>query len=216
MVITTNNKRYRIEALLLAAGQSKRFEGNKQLAIINKKPMLAHTLSVFAQSEFDAITVVLGANATAIKAALDKINVDLANTNEVHSNINSIIAANWQKGMGASIAAGIKNLAQEITHVFIGLNDQVEIRAKQCNLMIAESQKYPDKIVAAFYNGKVGAPAIFPRAHFADLALLNDDKGARDILRNNMANIIQLDLPEGAKDIDTKTDLLSYISTMPS
>ena len=216
MVIKTNNKRYRIEALLLAAGQSKRFEGNKQLAIINKKPMLAHTLSMLAQSKFDAITVVLGANASAIKAALDIVNVDLANTNKVHTNINSTIAANWQKGMGASIAAGVKNLAQEITHVFIGLNDQVEIRAKQCNLMIAGSQKYPDKIVAAFYNGKVGAPAIFPRAHFADLALLNDDKGARDILRSNMANIIRLDLPEGAKDIDTKTDLLSYISTKPS
>lgn len=216
MVITTNNKRYRIEALLLAAGESKRFEGNKQLAIINKKSMLAHTLSMLSQSEFDNITVILGANADAIKVVLEQIDVDLANTNEVHSNINSTVAANWQKGMGASIAAGVKNLAHEMTHVFIGLNDQVEIRAKQCNLMIAESQKYPDKIVAAFYNGKVGAPAIFPRAHFADLALLNDDKGARDILRSNMANIIRLDLPEGAIDIDTRTDLLSYISTKSS
>jgi molybdenum cofactor cytidylyltransferase len=142
--------------------------------------------------------------------------MDLSNTSEDHSNINSTIAANWQKGMGASIAAGVKNVGQEITHVFIGLNDQVEIRAKQCNLMIAESQKYPDKIVAAFYNGKVSAPAIFPRAHFDDLAQLNDDKGARDILRSNMAGIVSFDLPEGAKDIDTKTDLLSYISTQRS
>ncbi len=216
MVITIKNKLYHIEALLLAAGESKRFEGNKQLAIINKKPMLAHTLTMLVQSKFDVITVVLGANANTIKVALDQVNMNLANTNEVHSNIHSIIAENWQKGMGASIAAGVKNLAHEITHVFIGLNDQVEIRAEQCNLMIAESQKYPDKIVAAFYNGKVGAPAIFPRAHFAGLALLNDDKGARDILRSNMANIIRLDLPEGAKDIDTKTDLLSYISTKQS
>jgi len=216
MVITIKNELYRIEALLLAAGESKRFNGIKQLATIDEKSMLAHTLNMLVQSKFDAITVVLGANANTIKVALNQINADLANTSEVHSNINSTIAENWQKGMGASIAAGVKNLAQEITHVFIGLNDQVEIRAKQCNLMISESQKYPDKIIAAFYNGKVGAPAIFPRAHFADLALLNDDKGARDILRSNMANIIRLDLPEGAKDIDTKTDLLSYISTKPS
>lgn len=216
MAITTSNKLYRIEALLLAAGESKRFEGNKQLAIINKKTMLAHTLSMLSQSAFDNITVVLGANADVIKVALEQINVDLANTNEVHSNINFAVATNWHKGMGASIAAGVTNLAQEMTHVFIGLNDQVEIRAKQCNLMIAESQKYPDKIVAAFYNGKVGAPAIFPQAHFADLTLLNNDLGARDILRSNLANIIRVELPEGAKDIDTKTDLMSFISTKPN
>jgi molybdenum cofactor cytidylyltransferase len=210
------SKPYRIEALLLAAGESKRFNGIKQLATIDEKPMLAHTLSKLLESEFDAITVVLGANASAIKVALDQINVELANTDEVHSSINSIIAANWRQGMGASIAAGVKNLAQEMTHVFIGLNDQVEIRAEQCNLMIAESQKYPDKIVAAFYNGKVSAPAIFPRVHFADLALLSDDKGARVILRSNMANIISIVLPEGAKDIDTRTDLRSYLSTKKS
>lgn len=216
MAITTTNKLYRIEALLLAAGESRRFEGNKQLAIINKKTMLAHTLSMLSQSAFDNITVVLGANADAIKVVLEQINVDLANTNEVHSNINFTVATNWHKGMGASIATGVKNLAQEMTHVFIGLNDQVEIRAKQCNLMIAESQKYPDKIVAAFYNGKVGAPAIFPRAYFADLTLLNNDLGARDILRSNLATIIRIELPEGAKDIDTKTDLMSFISTKPN
>jgi molybdenum cofactor cytidylyltransferase len=78
--------------------------------------------------------------------------------------------------------------------------------------MVIESRKNPNKIVAAFYNGKLGAPAIFPKAYFAELALLENDKGARNILRANATTIISIDMPEAARDIDTKKDLLSYES----
>lgn len=197
-------KHYRIQALLLAAGESKRFNDTKQLAEIGGKPMIINTLEMLMQTQLESVAVVLGANAQAIQKALTK--------NELNNHITSILTPNWQQGMGASIAAGVKSIDETFTHVFIGLADQVAISAKQCNLMLMNSQENPDKIIAAFYNDKLGAPAIFPRAYFAELKKLQNDQGARDIMRANTANIVGIPMPEAAKDIDTKADLLSYVT----
>ncbi|HCF78736.1 MAG TPA: nucleotidyltransferase family protein [Glaciecola sp.] len=202
------SKHYHIEALLLAAGESKRFNGSKQLALINGKPMLINTLAVLMHTNVELITVVLGAYAQAIQQALNES--ELSTTR--NPKMRTVLALNWQQGMGASIAAGVKNIDEHATHVFIGLADQVAISAKQCNLMLKQSRENPDNIIAAFYNGKLGAPAIFPKTYFAELATLQNDHGARTILRTNLANIISVPMDEAAKDIDTTADLLSYIS----
>nr|WP_297349948.1 nucleotidyltransferase family protein [uncultured Glaciecola sp.] len=212
--MSNQDKHYCIEAILLAAGESKRFNDTKQLAIVDDKPMLIGTIEMLKHVDFKAITVVLGANSSAIEKALQAVSLKTLWANKTSPNVTSIIASTWQQGMGASIAAGVKNVDSEITHVFIGLTDQVEIRAQQCNLMLFESRKNPDSIVAAFYNNKVGAPAIFPRAYFAELSKLENDKGARDMLRANAASVISIDMPEAARDIDTKKDLLLYTSTV--
>jgi len=214
MIMNNQDKHYCIEAILLAAGESKRFNDTKQLAIIDEKPMLLGSIEMLQGAEFNAITVVLGANASTIEKVLEHVNLQATSATKIVPNVTSIVANNWQQGMGASIAAGLTNLAQETTHVFIGLADQVEVRTKQCNIMLSESRKNPANIVAAFYNSRVGAPAIFPKAYFAELAALKNDRGARDMLRTNAARIISIDMPEAARDIDTKKDLLSYLSTM--
>jgi molybdenum cofactor cytidylyltransferase len=216
MDITMNNqdKHYCIEAILLAAGDSKRFNDTKQLAIVDDKPMLIGTIEMLTHAEFKSITVVLGANSRIIEKALQPVYVQSSSASKTLANVTSIVASKWQQGMGASIAAGVKNVGSEITHVFIGLTDQVEIRTTQCNLMLVQSRKNPDSIVAAFYNNKVGAPAIFPRAYFAELSKLENDKGAREMLRANAASVIRVVMPEAARDIDTKKDLLLYSSTV--
>ncbi|MFT5712067.1 MAG: molybdenum cofactor cytidylyltransferase [Glaciecola sp.] len=215
MGIAMNNQdqHYQIEAILLAAGRSKRFNDTKQLAIVNDKPMLIGTIEMLKDAEFKSITVVLGANSDAIKKVLQPFYLLPSLASRTLPNVTSIIASQWQQGMGASIAAGVSNLGSKITHVFIGLTDQVEIRTKQYSMMLLESRKNPDNIVAAFYNNKAGAPAIFPRAYFAELSKLENDKGARDMLRANASSVIHIDMPEAARDIDTKTDLLLYTST---
>ena len=114
--------------------------------------------------------------------------------------------------MGASIAAGVQCIFHDVTHICIGLADQVEISSNQYNVMISASKKNPLKIIAASYNQRLGAPAIFPQAYFAELAVLDNDEGARSILRANKNAIIAIELPEAAKDIDTQLDLQTYIS----
>ena len=193
---------------MLAAGASNRFNDTKQLALINGKTMVVASAERLSQTNIDSLSIVLGAKAQAIEKALNQANI----FKDSNVKASYVTAENWQQGMGASIAAGVKSLDKKYTHVLIGLSDQVAISSKQFNLMLKVSREHPKNIVAALYNKKLGAPAIFPHAIFSQLAALSNDKGARDILRENAATVLRVDLPEAAQDIDTKSDLLSYIS----
>ena len=207
-MITIEQQPYFIHALILAAGQGKRFESTKQLALINGKPMVTHTTLIMKQAAFNNISVVLGAKSEEVEQALKDISL--------HSNISEalsfVVANNWQQGMGASIATGINTICSQASHVFVGLADQVAISAHQYELMIGASKQNPTQIIAASYNQCLGVPAIFPRAYFAKLAELDTDEGARSLLRTNKSDIIAIELPEAAKDIDTQLDLRTYIS----
>ncbi len=193
---------FHVHALLLAAGESKRFGTSKQLAHINDQPLILRTLSQLRMANFSSITVALGANAEQVAAVLP-------NSTDI------VIVEHWERGMGYSIAKGVENLPDNTTHLFIGLVDQVEIYAKQCNLLIAQSEENRKKVIASKYQERRGAPAIFPRAFFTELSQLNTDKGARDLLQNNEM-VVELELPEAAIDIDTRAELNTYLSTQAS
>ena len=66
---------------------------------------------------------------------------------------------------------------------------------------------HPSYIVAAQYNGVLGAPVIFPKQYFSQLSQLEGDKGAKKLLQQNIRQTISLSIPEAAFDIDTPEDL---------
>ena len=61
-------------------------------------------------------------------------------------------------------------------------------------------------MAAAFYGGMLGAPAIFERSCFPDLAALAGDEGARGLLRREAAKVVPVPMPEAAQDVDTAGD----------
>ena len=191
----------KIELILLAAGQSKRFGGIKQLTDIHGQPMVCHCLSQYRQSEkwIEGIvegSVVLGANAPLI-------------IGELPQGILKHVVNTWQSGMGHTLAQSIRFLASDSTHVLIGLADQVLITQHMIKRMLAESSIYPQNIIAAKYAGRVGAPVIFPRQYFSQLRQLTGDKGARAMLQQHLQQVICIEMPEAALDIDTQDDLIA-------
>ncbi|MBF7074246.1 nucleotidyltransferase family protein [Glaciecola sp. MH2013] len=190
--------------LLLAAGASRRFGQAKQLAKLNGQSLIRLAIEGFSNSNLHSFTVVLGANSEAIR-------------NEIDDKVNILFAENWHYGMGASIADSIQKLPEACSHVLIGLADQVAIREKQCNLLIERATKHPSCIVASRFHhaGKerIGAPAIFPRSIFPDLATLRADKGAKDIIANAV-DVIEVDMAEASIDVDTPSDLLQVQASL--
>ena len=92
--------------------------------------------------------------------------------------------------------------------VLLLVSDQPLVTPEHLRLLLAAPA--PDGIVAAVYNGRLGVPAVFSRQHFAALAAVEGDHGARALLRTLPAT--PFDLPEAAVDIDTPDDLRHLIT----
>lgn len=187
------------ELILLAAGQSKRFGGIKQLTDIHGQPMICHCLSQYRQGEkwvtgIDNGYVVLGANAELINKVLP-------------NNVTRYVANSWQLGMGHTLAESMLIIASDTTHVLIALADQVALTQNLIIKMLQELNRYPQHIIAAKYAGIMGAPTIFPKQYFSQLSQLKGDKGAKTLLQQYSQQVIGLTMPEAALDVDTPDDL---------
>jgi molybdenum cofactor cytidylyltransferase len=195
-----------IAGVMLAAGNSRRFKGIKQLAMLHDKTMINHVTGQFYTHgelipQLQSLTVILGSQAEQIRPLLPDY---------VHSKV----CINWQDGMGASLAFAARHIKPDVSHLLVVLGDQVDIAQVQITKLIQHSYLAPDKIIVARFKHITGPPVIFPRRFFASLAKLNGDKGAKTLLKTHCHQVLAVDLPEAQNDIDTQADLQRWQVTM--
>jgi len=188
-----------VAALLLAAGASRRLGQPKQLLKVNGETLLERAIRLVAESGASPVVTVLGAHFVEISAAVppgDSIRV---------------LNGQWEQGIATSIHAGIRALdaiAPQSPGVLILACDQPRLTADHLRAMNDAFLAQPEpSIVASFYAGALGVPAIFPRSVFALLVNLKGDQGARKLLAQPPCALISIDFPGGGIDIDTPADL---------
>jgi molybdenum cofactor cytidylyltransferase len=182
--------------ILLAAGSSTRMGRPKQLLSYRGTTLLRHAALIALETGFGPVVVVLGAEANRCRTEI----ADLP----VHAVVND----SWQEGMGTSIRAGIAQLiflAPALEAVLIVLHDQPMINAAKLRELAAA--RVPQHCaVAAAYGGTLGAPALFTRELFDELAALDGNQGARRILDVHRDRVSRMEMPEALQDIDTPAD----------
>ena len=186
-----------IAVLILAAGASKRMDGIKQLMPWKDSNFLLETIKTVQKTNLSSIHVVLGANAEIIAAQCD------------FQDIKIITNHNWDKGLGNSIAYGVKVILKEkntLDGILICLVDQPLLTQKYLQSIVDVFKMHPTKIIATNYGNKAGVPALFPKLLFQKLCELEGDYGAKDILNNQQHAIIQLEAGNQIRDIDTKEE----------
>ena len=190
-------KGHKIQKILLAAGESKRFgDKNKLSAMINSKPIINYILdTLFEIYDPSELIVIVGHEHKIIKNLI--LNKDI----KILENIN------YRKGIGTSIALAVKNLDTEIDGVMIIPADMPYINSKD---LINLEKKFIElnclKVVMPEHNSRIGNPVILPRNYFNTLKSLKDDFGARSLIRKK--DIITLNTGFGTIfDIDTKEEL---------
>ena len=184
----------RIAGLLLAAGEARRFNSCKQLAPIEGKPLVRHALEAMAPLFAGRLYVVLGAWREQIRPLVE----DLAK---------AIEHENWQDGLGSSIAAGVNEIesSNDYDGILIALADQVALTTDDYAALVERFDG--NRIIAAHYADSAGVPAIFPREYYSRLKRLSGDRGAKPILRQMAVELVCVNLPAAAEDIDTPGDL---------
>lgn len=189
--------------VLLAAGASTRMGQSKQLLPIGGIPLLHHaTLQALGASSH--LMVVLGSNASAHESILKPMHVP------------TIINTNWETGMGSSIKTGVRellSLSPHLDNIVLMVCDQPSVTSSYLNLLISSFHTTHATIVSSRYQGTLGVPAIFSNIHFHDLLGLEDNSGAKSIILKYAEEVVALDFPGGAEDLDTPEDYDRFIKS---
>lgn len=174
----------------------------KQLLPVGTKSLLEHAVDAGLESGAWPVVVVLGAHAAEIRPVLARRPVLIAEN------------AAWAEGMASSIRAGlavISAFSTRIDAVLFALCDQPAFSAGMIGQFIATRESTGRNLIAARYQGHLGAPALFNRIHFPALTALVGDEGARKLIAQLPADeIAAIDLPELACDLDTPEDYAEH------
>lgn len=188
-----------VAALLLAAGAARRYGRAKQLLDIDGEPLVRRCARAVLATGCP-LTVMLGAHADAVGAAL----ADLPATLQA--------CDGWNDGMGHVLAAGVRSLAaQRVKAILVCLADQPDVDTATLRALLKAHAAAPAAVVIADYNGTLrGPPCIWPAATFPLLTSLRGDQGARAVLRDYAGAVIGVALPQAMTDIDTPADFTRW------
>jgi len=182
-----------IAGVVLAAGSGSRFGASaKQLAELDGIPLLEHALrAVEAVPAIERIVVVLGARAEEILAGVD------------FGAAEPVICTDWADGQAASLRCGIEAVAGADAAV-LTLGDMPRITPAVVEQFAGLAARYGAQARArAVYDGLPGHPVVLGRDYFDQIAALQGDVGAREVLKAIGAHPVECSHLCSPADVDT-------------
>lgn len=192
--------------VLLAAGEASRFGSLKQLATIDGEPMVRRAAQQALASGVPVL-VVLGAGADRVTPVLADLPLEM------------VVHDGWRDGLGSSLAAGVRavqSMHAQASGVLVMLADQPRLGTALLARLLALHTQSPTQIIATAQAGRVGPPALFPRADLVALSSLAGPHGARDYLQREAARVVQVEPQAHAADlldVDTPEDLARAVAS---
>lgn len=181
--------------IVLAAGASRRLGKSKQLLRLHGETLVRRAARLGLATTPLAAIIVLGADADPVYASV----ADLA--------VRRVDCIDWQQGMGASLRAGLTALPPECAGALIVLCDQPALTAEHLEQLVAAWRANPRGAAASSYAGRLGVPALLPRAWFAELMAESGDRGARELLASRRGDVVAIANEALTLDIDRGGDL---------
>lgn len=179
-----------IAAVVLAAGLSTRFGGDKLLYPYAGKPLAAHIADTLVAMPVSWRIAIVPPAPSPREALFRERGFEL------------VANPDPQQGMGASLALGAQRATElGAAALLVCLADMPNITATHLAQLIDAAGD--SDAVATGFDGSRGPPVIFARRLFPDLAALSGDHGAKHLLAR--ARLIAA--PPGLmRDFDTPTD----------
>jgi CTP:molybdopterin cytidylyltransferase MocA len=181
-------RQQRVAAVILAAGKSRRFGSPKQVARLGERTLLEHVVDLARQAGLDPIIAVVPDWLHDRDPGVDWVAND---------------RPEW--GMSHSLRLGIAALPDEVAAGVILLGDQPTLSAGGISALLAARGEKP--IVATSEAGRIGAPVLLERSHFAVVEQPRGDIGLREILAAHPELVQPVEVVEHVPDVDTPADL---------
>jgi len=183
--------------VLLAAGYGSRFDPaghhNKLLARMPDGGIVAHEAAHRLLLVVSHVIAVVRPGSEALAHMLNEAGCDV------------VFSADAERGMGASLAAGIDASADSEGWI-VALADMPRIAVSTVEA-VARTLDGGASIVVPFYQGQRGHPVGFSPEHYDVLRELDSDTGARALLAAHPVTRLDLDDPGILRDVDTPEDL---------
>ena len=185
-----------IVGLLLAAGASRRFGAPKLIQPLRGKPVVRWSAEALGGAT-DRLLVVVPPDDTSLREALRGVRARLVTNPE------------RARGLGRSIARGVIALPADADAVVVALADEPLLDSRWIAAVIARYRAHGGSvIVAPVFRGMRRHPVLFDRSVFGELAVLDGDHGARDVLDRDPGRVTLVEFDEpGTIDVDTVEDL---------
>lgn len=184
----------KINLILLAAGNSRRFNGNKLLATYKDKPIYMHIVEKVIGLDFNKIICVT--QYEEIKEAL------------IDTNVNIVMNHNSNLGISTSIKLGV-NFDKEADGYMFMVCDQPFISKKTLKLLINNFINGEKGIVCVGCGDNKGNPVIFSKKYINELLLLEGNNGGKIILKGHLNDLKVVNIDNNIEliDIDTQEEL---------
>ncbi|WP_349672861.1 nucleotidyltransferase family protein [Lacrimispora sp.] len=185
--------------ILLAAGDSVRFNGNKLLYEINGTPMYRYIIEEIDQLPKDLFSRKL------IVTQYDEIMEYMK-----ESGYKIIVNRDSRLGISHSIHLALKELEHENTDFLFAVCDQPYVKSATIEALVNGFYENKKGLACLCFKGEPGNPAIFAGGYRRELMELTGDRGGKKIIRAHPSDVFLLEAESAAelKDIDKMSDHL--------
>jgi len=185
-----------LSALILAAGQSRRFGGGKLRALWNARPLILWALEAALAAPVTEVILVWGG---------DPLILPLLPPDP---RLKTVHCQDHLQGMGASLAAGLKAIDPTSAGAYVFLGDMPRVPAELTSNM-AKALEGQVRAVAPEFDSQRGHPVLLSAALFPKLLTLTGDQGAGTVLKDLGDSLILVPAPDDGClfDIDRPGDL---------
>lgn len=185
-----------IYTVVLAAGASSRLGYNKLLLEIDGETVIRRAIRPFLRPSIEKVIVVAGNAADVLARELAGLPLEVVH-NRDHS-----------KGMSTSVQASLPFL-EKARGVFFQLGDKPFVANRTVDGMIKTFFAERAAIVLPLFKGEKGHPVLIDIQRYLDeIALLEGDKGLREIIEKHSEDVLYIEGEEGSIfDIDSEEEI---------
>lgn len=191
-----------ISIVVLAAGLSTRFVGNKLLACIHDMTVIRRVVTIALKSKANEVVVVTGNDADKIKEELNGLNCKFVHNKK------------FIDGQSSSVKVGVDYVRYRSEAVLILPADVALITRESIDKVIDEYMSERNRIVVATYKGTGGHPILFDQTLYDEIMKIDEKtSGLKAVINRNRHFVkrVEIDSEEVLLDFDTVEDFKKHV-----